>query len=124
MAYSDINKDFGLKDSAVVITGADAIAANIQLILTTQKKTRVFRRGICTYLMDLLFAPVSDSTALSVRTELITVLQLYEPRIKATLVQVLPIYDESAYYVSIEYEILAEASRAVSLTFNLSSGVR
>lgn len=119
--FSDTNLDVNDESSYALVFNEDAINKSIITILGTRIGTRPFRRDFGSTLLDLIFNPMDEITAGSIRTALIEAIDRWEPRIKMVKSEVIPNYEIQSYYVYLEYTIPALANKSAVFTFNISA---
>ncbi len=119
--YSDVNPDVVQASQYELVYNADSIQKSILTILGTRKGTRVFNRQFGSYLLDLLYDPMDDFSVERIKTEIISAIEQWEPRVVLLYANILPDYDNQMYYVSMEYQIPTLGNQSVSLSFNLQA---
>lgn len=118
--YSDISLSYDKSGSPYTMVYDEQSLNNaIVTILSTRRGSRVFRRTFGSNLTDLLFDPMNDSTATSIKFEIISAVEDWEPRIKLVSSKVVPDYTNQLYYVELGYVIPALNNKQVSFNFNL-----
>ena len=95
-----------LTDDLIVIKNATAIARSLRNLVLTTPGERFFNENLGSEVNNLLFENVDDITAMSVRTEIINVIENYEPRVKLLRVSVNANIDSYNMDVIINYEIV------------------
>ena len=95
-----------LTDDLIVIKNATAIARSLRNLVLTTPGERFFNENLGSQVNNLLFENVDDVTALSVRTEIINVIENYEPRVKLIRVSVNANIDSYNMDVIIVYEVV------------------
>ena len=108
-----------LTDDLIVIKNETAIARSLRNLVLTTPGERFFNENLGSQVNNLLFEHVDDITAMSVRTEIINVIENYEPRV--TLLNVSVDADMDAYNmdVKITYQIIGIDMPAQELSFVL-----
>lgn len=122
IVFSDVNMDVNIDSPLELVYNEDSINKSIVTILSTHKGSRVFRRDFGSYLGDLLFEPLDSVTSDKIKSELITAIQEWEPRILIISSSVIPDYENQQYYVQLDYRIPALANKTASFNFNLAQG--
>jgi len=95
-----------LTDDLIVIKNATAIARSLRNLVLTTPGERFFNENLGSQVNNLLFENVDDVTALSVRTEIINVIENYEPRVKLRNVSVNANIDSYSMDVTITYQVI------------------
>ena len=95
-----------LTDDLIVIKNATAIARSLRNLVLTTPGERFFNENLGSQVGNLLFENVDDVTAMSVRTEIINVIENYEPRVKLINVSVFPNTEEYNIDVTLSYQII------------------
>ena len=95
-----------LTDDLIVIKNATAIARSLRNLVLTTPGERFFNENMGSQVNNLLFENVDDITAVSVRSEIINVIENYEPRVKLINVSVFPNTDEYTIDVTLSYQII------------------
>lgn len=93
----------------------DAVKNSIKNLLFTGPYERRFRPALGSGLKKYLFEPVSQSTALSIRTSIIKMIQNFERRAELIDVAVNLTEDRNAYSASITFRVI---NRIDPLTIN------
>lgn len=81
-SYEDINTEFLSTSGKPVVFDEEAVRQAIRRIITTRKGSRFFNRSFGSRIENLLFEPINELTAASIRSEVFLVLEIYEPRIE------------------------------------------
>ena len=95
-----------LTNDLIAIKNATAIARSLRNLVLTTPGERFFNENLGSQVNNLLFENVDDVTALSVRTEIINVIENYEPRVNLLRVSVNANIDSYNMDVLIAYEIV------------------
>ena len=120
VVFSDVNLDVHRDSNYELVFNEDSIQKSILTILSTRKKTRIFRRDFGSSLEDLLFDPMDDITVGRIKSELVDKIKTWETRIILVSASVKPDTTEQQYYVSLEYQIPKLQNKLGSLNFNLN----
>jgi phage baseplate assembly protein W len=120
--FSDVNPFVSEENPNELNYDEEAIKASIMLILSTSRKSRIFRRNFGSNLDDLLFDPMDDVTVQRLKTYITSSITEWETRIRLTSSVVRPDYAEQQYFVQLEYTIPALQNKNSTLVFNLSKG--
>lgn len=89
-----------------VDTDIQAINNSLRNIFTTKKGQKILNPNFGSSLDQYLFSPITETNAKTIANELLKAVELYEPRIKISKVNVIPVYDKNAYYISVYYTLL------------------
>ena len=108
-SFKDISMSFQvnpLTDDLIVIKNATAIARSLRNLVLTTPGERFFNENLGSQVNNLLFENVDDVTAMSIRTEIVNVIENYEPRVKLLRVSVFPNNEEYKMDVTLTYQII------------------
>ena len=108
-SFKDISMSFQvnpLTDDLIAITNTTAIARSLRNLVLTTPGERFFNENLGSQVNNLLFENVDDITAMSVRTEIISVIENYEPRVKLLKVSVNANIDSYNMDVRIVYQVI------------------
>ena len=108
-----------LTDDLIVIKNQTAIARTLRNLVLTTPGERFFNEELGSQVNNLLFENVDDVTALSIRSEIINVIQNYEPRVNLGEVEVNADIDAYQMDVTINYTIVGINAPAQELSFVL-----
>lgn len=117
--YSDVNPRVVTEQAAELSYNEDAIINSLVTIFDTPVKTRPFRRMFGTMLEQLLFEPISESTAKTMRANMELAVAQWETRVSNFTALVIPDYDIQGYYVECSFTIPALNDKPVNFNFNL-----
>lgn len=92
-----------------------AIKQSIQNIITTIPGERFFEPSLGSNITDLLFEPIDDITATSIKFEVEYVINAFEPRVKLNEVRSLVNYDLNGYDIEIDYSVIGLAEKLQSV---------
>ena len=95
-----------LTNDLIAIKNQTAISRSLRNLVLTTPGERFFNENLGSQVGNLLFENVDDVTAMSVRTEIITVIENYEPRVELVRVSVNPDIDAYNMDVKLSYEII------------------
>lgn len=123
IVFSDVNLGLNTESQYEVVYDEDSIQKSVTMILGTKVGSRVFRRDFGSYLEDILFDPIDDISIQRIRTELISAIEKWEPRIILADAIVKPDYANEQYYVALNYTIPALNNKSASFIFNLKHGL-
>ena len=108
-SFKDISASFQvnpLTNDLIVIKNTTAIARSLRNLVLTTPGERFFNENLGSQVNNLLFENVDDITAMSVRTEIINVIENYEPRVKLLKVSVNANIDSYNMDVRIVYRVI------------------
>jgi phage baseplate assembly protein W len=104
--YTDFPISFSIhpeKRDLSTITNDNAVRQSIRNLLLTDKYERLFQPTIGSNIRRQLFEPLSDRTAISLRTNIIETITNYEPRAVIQNIKVTPDYDRQSYDITIVF---------------------
>ena len=90
----------------------DEIAQSVRLILTTNRKERMYRPQFGSNLSQYAFESVDNTLKNQIRLEIISSLQLWEPRIWNIQVEFQPEQTDGALIADVSYQVLHTGQRA------------
>ena len=108
-SFKDISMSFQvnpLTNDLIAITNTTAIARSLRNLVLTTPGERFFNENLGSQVNNLLFENVDDITAMSVRSEIISVIENYEPRVKLLKVSVNANIDSYNMDVRIVYRVI------------------
>ena len=108
-SFKDVSASFKvnpLTNDLIAIKNETAIARSLRNLVLTVPGERFFNENLGSQVNYLLFENVDDVTAMSVRTEIINVIENYEPRVKLLTVSVNANIDSYNMDVIIVYQII------------------
>ena len=108
-SFKDISASFQvnpLTNDLIVIKNTTAIARSLRNLVLTTPGERFFNENLGSQVNNLLFENVDDVTAMSVRQEIINVIENYEPRVKLLTVSVNANIDTYSMDVIIAYQVI------------------
>ena len=108
-SFKDVSASFKvnpLTNDLIAIKNETAIARSLRNLVLTTPGERFFNEDLGSEVNNLLFENVDDITAMSVRTEIINVIENYEPRVNLLRVSVNANIDSYNMDVIINYEIV------------------
>ena len=121
-SFKDISMSFKvnpLTNDLIAIKNETAIARSLRNLVLTVPGERFFNENLGSQVNNLLFENVDDVTAMSVRTEIISVIENYEPRVKLRNVSVNADIDAYNMDVKLIYEIVGVDLPTQELSFVL-----
>ena len=108
-SFKDISMSFQvnpLTNDIIAIKNTTAIARSLRNLVLTTPGERFFNEDLGSQVGNLLFENVDDVTAMSIRTEIINVIENYEPRVNLLKVRVNPNIDNYSMDVKITYIVI------------------
>jgi phage baseplate assembly protein W len=99
----------------------NAIKQAIRNIIDWTPGERILKPEFGNVLLEYLYEPINPKTAAQISSSLLSSLEIWEPRIKVTVVNVVPSEDTNEYFVEIVYEIPSLAVTAQKYTAILSN---
>ena len=108
-SFKDISASFQvnpLTNDLIAIKNTTAIARSLRNLVLTTPGERFFNENLGSQVNNLLFENVDDVTAMSVRQEIINVIENYEPRVKLLTVSVNANIDSYSMDVLIAYQVI------------------
>ena len=108
-SYSDLDLNFRLHPNTSDIkplTDLDAVKNSVTNLLLTNFGDRPFQPQVGTNITALLFEPADEFTAQSLKIEIKSCLERFEPRANGVKVQVLNDEDRNRYAVTVGFNVL------------------
>ena len=108
-SFKDVSASFKvnpLTNDLIAIKNTTAIARSLRNLVLTTPGERFFNENLGSQVNNLLFENIDDITAMSVRSEIISVIENYEPRVKLIRVSVNANIDSYNMDVIIVYEVV------------------
>ena len=108
-SFKDVSASFKgnpLTNDLIAIKNETAIARSLRNLVLTTPGERFFNENLGSQVNNLLFENVDDVTAMSVRQEIINVIENYEPRVKLLTVSVNANIDTYSMDVIIAYQVI------------------
>lgn len=119
--YSDINLWAGSVSDGAFVYDEKSVEQNIMMIFMTPIRSAWFDPGIGSSILEYLFDPIDDLTALKMKREITRVLPRNgETRVNFTTVEVMANPDVGDYYIRIGYEAPGLDYKKFSFDFTLS----
>ena len=121
-SFKDVSASFQvnpLTNDLIAIKNATAIARSLRNLVLTTPGERFFNENLGSQVGNLLFENVDDVTAVSIRSEIINVIENYEPRVELGDVSVNANIDAYEMDVKINYTIVGIDAPAQELSFVL-----
>ena len=108
-SYSDLDLNFRLHPNTSDIkplTDLDAVKNSVTNLLLTNFGDRPFQPQVGTNITALLFEPADEFTAQSLKIEIKSSIERFEPRANGVKVQVLNDEDRNRYAVTVGFNVL------------------
>jgi phage baseplate assembly protein W len=121
-SFKDISASFKVNPltyDLVTISNETAISRSIRNLVFTLKGERFFQSNLGCNISRSLFETISDLTSSSLKTDIETTINNYEPRVSLVNVDVTPNYEEYSYNVTIRYNIVGIDASPQQLSFAL-----
>ena len=121
-SFKDVSASFQvnpLTNDLIAIKNVTAIARSLRNLVLTTPGERFFNEELGSQVGNLLFENVDDVTAMSIRSEIINVIENYEPRVNLIKVGVNADIDNYSMDVKITYRIIGIELPAQELSFVL-----
>jgi len=121
-SFKDVSASFQvnpLTNDLIAIKNATAIARSLRNLVLTTPGERFFNEELGSQVGNLLFENVDDVTAMSIRSEIINVIENYEPRVNLIKVGVNANIDNYSMDVKITYQIIGIELPVQELSFVL-----
>ena len=107
--FVDIDLNFSLHPISGDIgkrVDANAIITAIKHLVMTRKYDRPFHPEMYCQVADMLFEPINESTAITLETMILYVIENHEPRVIVNYVKVNPLPDDNHVNVEISFTII------------------
>ena len=120
--FKDISATFQvnpLNDDLIANRNENAIARSVRNLVLTVPGEKPFQPAVGSRVLDLLFDNMDELTASSIKTEIETNINNFEPRVQLNEVRVEPNYDSNEFDVTVEYYIVGIDASPQSLNFAL-----
>ena len=121
--FKDISASFQtnpLSNDFISLKNESAIARSVRNLVLTGQGERPFQPTLGTGVNNLLFDNMDKLTASSIRSELRTTLENYEPRVEINEILVEPDFERNAFHVTLQYFIIGMDVPEQELTFALA----
>ena len=99
-------KKHPVSNDLVTVKDKAAIVQSISALLLTRKGERPFQPQLGCGIQNVLFEPLDYASAAIIKTEIVDVLNRYEPRIAVSDVLCVPDYMNNGYDVELYYTII------------------
>ena len=120
--YSDIPADFkrDFKDNDVgVVKNLSAVQQSMSGIISTRKGERPFDPNFGCDIYSSLFELMNDLATITIERSITDSIRNYEPRVKLQGIQVMPVYDNNAYIVTLVYSMITDLDAFYRLKLEL-----
>jgi phage baseplate assembly protein W len=105
-------KKHPVTDDLVTVKDKAAIVQSITALLLTRKGERPFQPQLGCGIQNVLFEPLDYASGAIIRSEIIEVLNKYEPRIAVVSVVCIPDYNDNGYNIELNYNIIGRNDAA------------
>ena len=120
--FRDLSASFQtnpLSNDLITLKNESAIARSVRNLVLTIQGERPFQPVLGTGVSRLLFENMDKLTASSIRSELRTTIENYEPRVEINEIIVEPDFERNAFHVTLQYFIIGMDVPEQELTFAL-----
>ena len=120
--FKDLSASFQtspLSNDLIALKNESAIARSVRNLVLTIQGERPFQPVLGTGVSRLLFENMDKLTASSIRSELRTTIENYEPRVEINEILVEPDFEGNAFHVTLQYFIIGMDVPEQELTFAL-----
>lgn len=104
--FSDLDLNFSkhpiTKDVSLKLNEY-AIIASVRNIVLTNRGERRFTPDFGSTVLQMLFEPLDDITAINIKNEIVTSITNYEPRVKIDFVNVIPNFNLDGFDITIRF---------------------
>ena len=108
-SFSDLSINFSrnpFTDDLSVVKNDNSIKQAVKNLIMTAPGEKPFQPLVGSSVTNLLFEPLDGFTADSIKDEIVTTINQFEPRVRLTNCNVTPIFESNKLNVSIEYQIV------------------
>lgn len=88
--------------------GEAAIQQALKNLMLTRKGEKLFQPGVGSNIQNLLFEPLDEFAADRLELELINNVAQFDSRIEVVDIDIIPMFDDDAYYANMTYRIIGE----------------
>ena len=120
--FKDLSASFQtnpLSNDLIALKNESSIARSVRNLVLTIQGERPFQPTLGTGVSRLLFENMDKLTASSIRSELRTTIENYEPRVEINEIIVEPDFERNAFHVTLQYFIIGMDVPEQELTFAL-----
>ena len=121
--FKDLSASFQtnpLSNDLIALKNESSIARSVRNLVLTIQGERPFQPTLGTGVNNLLFDNMDKLTASSIRSELRTTIENYEPRVEINEIIVEPDFEGNAFHVTLQYFIVGMDVPEQELTFALA----
>jgi phage baseplate assembly protein W len=121
--FKDLSASFQtnpLSNDLIALKNESTIARSVRNLVLTIQGERPFQPTLGTGVNNLLFDNMDKLTASSIRSELRTTIENYEPRVEINEIIVEPDFERNAFHVTLQYFIIGMDVPEQELTFALA----
>ena len=121
--FKDLSASFQtnpLSNDLIALKNESAIARSVRNLVLTGQGERPFQPVLGTGVSRLLFENMDKLTASSIRSEIRTTIENYEPRVEINEILVEPDFEGNAFHVTLQYFIIGMDVPEQELTFALA----
>jgi phage baseplate assembly protein W len=120
--FKDVSASFKINpinSDVIILKNENAISRSIRNLIFTLPGEKPFEPTVGSNVTRLLFENLDKLTASSIRSEIEYTINNFEPRVRLTDVKVTPNFDNNAFDVVIQYDIVGIDVLPQQLTFAL-----
>ena len=120
--FKDLSASFQtnpLSNDFIALKNESAIARSVRNLILTGQGERPFQPVLGTGVSRLLFENMDKLTASSIRSEIRTTIENYEPRVEINEILVEPDFEGNAFHLTLQYFIIGIDVPEQELTFAL-----
>ena len=121
--FKDLSASFQtnpLSNDLIALKNESSIARSVRNLVLTGQGERPFQPVLGTGVSRLLFENMDKLTASSIRSEIRTTIENYEPRVEINEILVEPDFEGNAFHVTLQYFIIGIDVPEQELTFALA----
>lgn len=122
--YKDVNSDLRLNGNKTdIITNDDvnAVFGSLKNLFSYSPGERILEPSYGINFTDLLYEPMTESTASSIGMEIFNGIKKWEPRVTIDNINVYPDYDDNTYYITLYFKIKGiSTNKPIQFTYELS----
>ena len=112
-------KKHPVTNDLVTVKDKAAIVQSITALLLTKKGERPFQPNLGCDIQNVLFEPLDYASGAVIRSEILEVLDRYEPRIAVNRIICTPDFQNNGYEVELQYTIVGRNDAPVAVDFFL-----
>ena len=120
--FKDVSASFKINpinSDVIILKNENAISRSIRNLIFTLPGEKPFQPSVGSNVTRLLFENLDKLTASSIKSEIEFTINNFEPRVRLTNVKVTPNFDNNAFDVTINYDIVGIDVLPQQLTFAL-----